>query len=201
MTAVMWIGVGLSFAAIAFLGFALSGAIRAMDELRTRIAALEAERADHAGAGLSVGTRAPTFRATGATGSEFRSESLAGNRHLIVFSDPDCEACAALLPELVERGASLPTVVVSRGGGDGGLRSIWTGAIDATTDVRLVFDPRRAIGERFETTMSPHAFVIDEGGYVASQGAAGTLAEMEQLIHDAEGIRIVPGPEEAAARA
>lgn len=191
-----WIGLGLSFVAIGFLGFALSGSIRAIDDLRARIAALEAQRSERVGNGLPVGTRAPMFRSTGATGMEFTSESFAGNRHLIVFADPDCEACAALLPELEVRGAPLPTVVVSRGGWDGGVLPLRTGET-ATTNVRTVLDPGGSIADRFESTLSPHAFVIDEGGFIATQGAAGTLDEIERLVQDAEGIRIVPGPEAA----
>jgi hypothetical protein len=40
---------------------------------------------------------------------------------------------------------------------------------------------------------SPHVFVIDEQGAVVAQGGAVSLPDVEALVRDAAGIRIVPG--------
>ena len=40
---------------------------------------------------------------------------------------------------------------------------------------------------------SPHVFVVDAGGSITAQGPAGTLAAVQELLRDADGIEIIAG--------
>lgn len=50
--------------------------------------------------GLKAGTRAPDFSLPALDGSEISLKSYRGRRVLLVFSDPQCAPCTALLPKL-----------------------------------------------------------------------------------------------------
>ena len=51
----------------------------------------------------------------------------------------------------------------------------------------------RSVSDAFGVEVSPHVFVIDEGGAIVAQGGAVTLQDVEALVRGAQGIRIVPG--------
>ena len=55
----------------------------------------------------------------------------------------------------------------------------------------------RDVSDAYLVDASPHVFVIDEQGAVVAQGGAVSLADVESLVRDAEGIRIVPGVDDA----
>jgi hypothetical protein len=45
--------------------------------------------------------------------------------------------------------------------------------------------------------VSPHLFVIDEGGAIVAQGGAATLADVETLVREGRGIQVVREAEDA----
>jgi hypothetical protein len=50
--------------------------------------------------GLTAGTPAPNFRLPAVNARELSLDDYRGGRILLVFSNPDCEPCSQLLPEL-----------------------------------------------------------------------------------------------------
>jgi hypothetical protein len=194
MTAWLWIAVGVLAATMVWIGFALAGAVRELAALRDRVAALEAETSGtvHLADGLPVGSVAPAWRLTGRDGCEIASASMRGVRHVVLFADADCRACDELVPQVIEaasRDLMLPTVVVGRGDA-----TATPGAWEARAG-RVVVGVESGIevSEAFRTDVSPHAFVIDEGGSVAAQGGPLTMDDVRSLIAEAEGLRIVTG--------
>jgi hypothetical protein len=47
----------------------------------------------------------------------------------------------------------------------------------------------------YEVRLSPHVFVIDDGGFVVAHGVAADLADVRSMLRGSEGIRIVAGGE------
>jgi hypothetical protein len=200
MTA-LWILVIAAFLVVAFLGLALAGVVRRLDELRTEVEQIRLEQGElaeaaHVEGGLPVGSAAPAFEAPLEGGGTLSSASLAGAAHLIVFADPTCEACEALVPDLLgaATGGDVPPVVIV---GEAG--KVWPGgwlpAPGSEDRAGVVRDEGGRIADAFASGFSPHVFVVDEGGFVTAQGSADSMAGVRELLRDAEGIRIV-APEE-----
>lgn len=189
MTALGWVVVALLAIAVVWLGLATVGLVREVSGLRAEVAALGSLRAPLLlDGGLPVGAREPGWSIETDTGRA-DVDTLAGQRHLVVFADAECESCAGLMPELARAAAAgaIPTAVVVGRAGDT-VPATWRGA-------RVVAGTERdrSVSEAFGVEVSPHVFVIDEGGAIVAQGGAVTLADVERLVHDAQGIRIVPG--------
>ena len=194
MTIWLWVAVSLLALALLWLGFALAGAVRELAALRDRVAALEADDAGtvHLADGIPIGSTAPSWRLTAADGGEIASGSMRGVRHVVLFADADCRACDELVPDVIDAAGldRLPPVVI-----------VGRGAVDASPAAwaprpgRVVVGVERdaEVSEAFGTEVSPHAFVIDEGGFVSAQGGPRSLAEVHALVSEADGLRIVSG--------
>jgi HAMP domain-containing protein len=187
----LWIGLGVALGAVVFLAFVLAGALRSMDDLRARLADVEAAGpTDPPGRGLSVGAPAPPIEDVG-RGGGVDSPPLSGVRHLVAFADPDCAACARLVPDLL-RESPLPGVVVSDAAD---VPPTWRAPVDGR--IAVVVDGR-SIAERYRADVRPHVFVVDEGGSIVASAPAGTLDEVRGLVDEAAGVRIVGAPPEPA---
>lgn len=193
----LWIAVCVSFVVVVFLALTLAGAVRRLDELRREVEELRREQVlvsgvDHPEGGLPVGAAAPSFEATLEGGGRFSSADLRGSTHLVVFADPSCSACDALVPDLLHAAAVAeipPAVVVGMAG------SVWPprwmpqpGTEDRAGVVR---DEGGRIASAFGSDFSPHVFIVDEGGSITAQGPAGTVAAVRELLDDAEGIQVI----------
>jgi len=122
--------------------------------------------------GLPRGTPAPLFKLPLLNGGEVALEAYRGRRVMIVFSDPKCKPCHALMPELIafhQRTPDIDILIISRGN------------IEA---VRAEFEERPApfpvavqksweISRRYAMFATPIAYLIDESGKIASDIAAG----------------------------
>jgi hypothetical protein len=193
MIVALAIGLALTVGGLVFLSFVLAGALRAMDDLRRRLDAVGAaggSGGDHIATGLAAGEAAPPFEGPRIDRGRFSSESLRGARHLIAFADPDCAACAELVPALLHD-SPLPGVVVSDGPT---VPPAWRPPDDGR--VALVVDGS-AIAERYATELRPSVFVVDQAGRILGSAPAGTLGEVGALIRDAIGVRIAAAPSEA----
>ncbi len=188
-----WVAIGMLAVVVLWLALALAGAVRELAALRGRVASLEEESGPvHLADGLPVGAATPSWQLTERGGAAVSSSSMQGKRHLVLFADADCRACDALVPEVVDAASSdrlLPTVIVGRGAASA------TPAAWVSHAGRVIVGVERGVevSEAFRTEVSPHAFVIDEGGFVAAQGGPLTLDAVRSLIADAEGLRIVTG--------
>lgn len=202
MNGLGWIVVAALGVAVVWLGLALAGAVREMAALRQRVAALESAGTAASGAGagpvhlasgLSVGASTPAWRMETPDGGTATSAAFTGRRHLLVFADPDCRACDDLVPSVVraaEDGDLPPVAVIGRGEPAATPASWRPGSAER---VAVGCERDGAVATAFRVDVSPHVFVIDEGGFVVAQGGAKDLDGVRALLREGEGIRIVSG--------
>jgi peroxiredoxin len=144
--------------------------------------------------GLKAGTVAPTFVLPGLDERRVDLAAYRGRRVLVVFSDPECGPCEALMPDLVERerryGDALSVVMVSRG---------------EVAENRARRDRHEAgfpialqrgwtISKQYGIFSTPVAFLIDPDGVLEQDVARGAAA----ILHLAD--TAVARREEVAAR-
>jgi len=188
MSLLGWVVVALLFALMLWLGFALIALIRTQAGLRARIEDLEEAIAPiRLEGGLPVGRTAPDWKIVTSDGGSLAAASLAGTRHILLFADTSCRACDEVVPAAVDaatNGTLPPVVVIAREDG-GAMPSSWEGP-------RTGVEHGDEVSEAFRVEVSPHLFVIDEGGAIVAQGGAATLADVESLVREAQGIQVLP---------
>src|SRR3954468_15832847 len=182
MAAVVALGAILLVFTLAGIGWLLHALLRQNGRLLLRMEALEAEIdrlspgrepgravADPSlatsrinRAGLAAGTVAPAFRLPLLNGGQVSLADYAGRRLLLVFSDPSCGPCTALLPrlELAARHAGLAVLVISRGGVDANRRKVEETGVTLPIALQAQWEISRLYG-KFST---PMAYLIDERG-------------------------------------
>jgi peroxiredoxin len=192
MTVAGWVVVAVFFAMVLWLGFAMVALVRTQAGLRARIEDLEASIAPvRVAGGLPVGRTAPDWVIATDDGSSLAASSLAGTRHVLVFAAASCAACDEVVPAVIraaEEGDVPPVVVIGRDGED--LPASWNGP---RTGVEHADDMSAA----FHVEVSPHVFVIDEGGAIVAQGGAASLEDVEALVREGRGIQVLPGDDDA----
>ncbi len=126
-------------------------------------------------AGLPIGTPAPDFNLPSTSGERVSLADLRGeteNRLLLIFSDPACGPCAALMPQIAEwqreRPSGLRTVLISRAGQEANLAHAMEHGL---SDVLVQTD--REVSESFAVSATPSAVVLGADGTVASPVHAG----------------------------
>ena len=187
------LGAGLAIAALAALtGWALLALLRQNGRLLLRIDALEA-RLDARGMpvvpephdGLPLGDPAPPFALEGLYGETVTLASLtaADRPVLVVFTDPSCGPCNALMPRISDwqrRHAELLTVAVLTRGSkeDNRAKAREHGVAGVLLDPELdVYTAYRAVG-------TPGAVLIDAEGRVGSAFVGGADA-IARLVDEA----------------
>jgi hypothetical protein len=131
---------------------------------------------------LGVGEAAPAFVAEDLDGNEVGLGSLrrAGVPTLLVFADPNCGSCVALLPDVArwqrELSGNLTVVVVSAGAPD---------EVRAETDAYgladVVVQRDRNVSDAYRIGGTPAAVVVGADGRIAVEEAEGA-EEIELLI-------------------
>ena len=187
MNILAWVAIGVLVLVVGWLGLALVGLVREQAALRARIEHLEATAVPlRLDTGVAVGRHAPAWSITRPDGEVVTSASLAGLRHVLVFADADCRACDELIPGVVRastEGALPPVVIVGRGDA-ASMPSSWraaTAGVEHDDEVSAAFD----------VEVTPHVFVVDDGGAVVAQGGALDLRDVEALVTAGSGITIV----------
>ena len=186
MTAIGWVAIAVLAAAVCWLVFAMIGLVREVAALRADVARTNAP-IELAG-GLPVGSTGPAWTIQTPDG-DVSSSAYAGKRHVLVFADADCRTCDDLVPDVARAaaGRGLPPVVVV--GRDGAAApTTWSGP-----GITAGREHEGAVSDAYRVDVTPHVFVLDEDGAVVAQGEAVTLADVQTLVRDAQGIRIVPG--------
>jgi hypothetical protein len=189
MSPTAWLAVVALAAAIGWLTLALVGAVRELDAVRIRVAAIE-ERSATPLRELPVGDPAPVWRIATADGEVASSSTFDARRHLLLFADAGCRACEDLVPEVVRSASAgaIPAVaVVGRGDASATPRD-WRVA-----DVRVRVGTERGdeVSAAFGVDVTPTVVVVDEGGAVVARGPVATMDDVLGLVHQAAGVRIV----------
>lgn len=165
---------------LAVIGWVLLQVLQQQGRLLVRIEALEAQLAAHGlgqqadTAGLSLGSNAPAFTLPGLNGERFTLEALraAGKPVVLLFSDPGCGPCTALLPEIArwqrEYAKRVTLALISRGDQESNRNKASEHGI---TTILLQQD--REVAEAYQVHGTPTAVLIRPDGTVGSALAAG----------------------------
>jgi methylamine dehydrogenase accessory protein MauD len=204
-TGVVALAAGLAIAALAALtAWALLALLRQqgrlllrIDELEARLAASGAPPLAEPHHGLPIGEPAPTFSLPGLYGESVTIESLtaADAPVLLLFTDPRCAPCNALLPQISgwqrEHAGRLTIAILTRGDvtenrakmREHGIVSVW---IDTQLDV---YDAYQANG-------TPGAVLIDPQRRIASGvvGGAEAIADLVDAATNAPPLPVVQVP-------
>jgi peroxiredoxin len=127
--------------------------------------------------GLPPGSPAPEFTLPGVNGPEVSLGAYRGRRVLLVFSDPNCDPCNQLTPQLVDldrrvRGDGLALVMVSRGDPDENAQKCRQHQVGFPVGLQ----PGWQVSRQYGIFSTPVAFLIDEQGVVADKVAVGADA-------------------------
>src|SRR3954471_19802346 len=129
--------------------------------------------------GLAPGTAAPEFRLPRLDGGEATLADYAGRRLLLVFSDPSCAPCMALLPRLSEavKQTDVAVLVISRGDADVNQRKL----AEAQVNLPVALQAHWEISRLYAKFVTPVAYLIDEQGRIAADPAEGGTAILTLL--------------------
>ena len=153
--------------------------------------------------GLAVGVPAPEFELPAADGRRVSLRALLGRGLpvLLLFSDPGCGHCTALLPQVAgwqhqHRDRLTIALATRRSAGHNAATPQAPGLRD------VLVQANREIAEAYQVNGTPSAVLIAASGKIASPPAAGAQA-ITQLIHSAttSGLPAVPAAARAASAA
>ena len=122
--------------------------------------------------GLPAGTAAPDFRLPRVGGGELSLSHYRGRRVLLLFSDPKCAPCNALLPDVQRRyaaGSEVDVVMVSRGDYAANASKI----AELRVTFPVVLQRQWEISRLYGMFATPIAFLVDEQGTIAAPVAIG----------------------------
>jgi len=172
----------LMLGALAGMGWLLLELLQQNGRLLVRIEALEgaptpATQAAGTASGLPVGTQAPEFSLSRLDGETVTLDSLrAGGKHvMLVFTDPDCGPCSALMPEIgrwqQEHADAMTIALVSRGSRDANAAKAGEHGIS-----RVLLQQDREVSEAYQSAPTPSAVVVRPDGTVGEPAALGADA-------------------------
>jgi len=130
--------------------------------------------------GLPAGTLAPEFRLSDLDGREVSLSDHRGRTVLLVFSDPHCGPCDALLPKLAESARATPGVqvlMVSRGERKENRKKAERHGIDFP----VLLQKKWEVSKAYQAFGTPTGYFIDEEGRIAMQAGVGGEAVLELL--------------------
>lgn len=145
--------------------------------------------------GLPLGTPAPDFSLTGLYGETLTLNALraGGKPTLLVFTDPHCGPCTALLPAIGrwqrEHAGMLTIALLSRGTAEENRAKSAEHGLD-----RVLRQQEREVAEAYSVHATPGAVLVDTDGMIGSPAALGADA-IERLVGEATGGAIpLPAP-------
>lgn len=134
-------------------------------------------------AGLPIGSRAPGFELEELyRGSSVTLGTLLARKRMtaLVFSDPACGPCTALLPDLVHReqelAESLTIVLISRGSREANLAKI-----GEHMPKHVLLQKAGEVAADYSVKGTPAAVLVDRDGAIASPTAMGSQAIVDLL--------------------
>jgi peroxiredoxin len=180
-------GVGLGVVVVASQGWFSWQLLRQNGRLLARLDAVEARLGSEPKPlprGLRISSSAPPFALPTVDAGIVTLEDLLGHGRpvMLVFSDPGCGPCTALLPEISEwqrhHADRVTVAVISRGSSDAHQAII---AEHGTRQVGLQLD--REVAEAYAAHATPSAVLVGPDGRIASRLAAGRDAIVELIDH------------------
>lgn len=175
--------VALAAVALAGMGWLLIDLLLQNGRLLLRIEALESAVATggsmptQAAAGLPIGTPAPAFQLPGLHGEMMTLAALraAGMPVLLVFSDPSCGPCNALMPEIGrwqrEHVQTLTVAVIGRGA----LEANRAKSVEHGLE-HVLLQEDREVAEAYRAMATPTGVLISADGTIAGSAAQGSEA-------------------------
>lgn len=163
-----------------------------IDELEARLDAAGAPPPARPHYGLPLGDPAPSFTLSGLYGETVTLESLtaAENPVMLLFTDPNCGPCNALMPQIAgwqhEHADELTIAVLTRGAAEDnrskvrehGVTSVW-------------LDDGLTVYSAYQGSGTPGAVLVDADGSIASGVVSGADA-IALLVDEAVGAPMVP---------
>jgi peroxiredoxin len=141
--------------------------------------------------GLSIGTAAPAFELPLLSdGSTVSLDLLRAERRSIVliFSDPECGPCSALLPEIArwerEYAATLTIALISRGSKEAHQATIGGNGLKY-----ILLQKNREVAQAYRVNGTPGAVIIGRDGKIASFLAMGSQG-IADLVAKGAGIQL-----------
>jgi malonyl CoA-acyl carrier protein transacylase len=111
-------------------------------------------------------------------GGAFTAADLRGDNAVLVFLGADCPPCRALADDLrAARPPYLPSTLVLVV--DEGREAT---AVIEGIDTEVIYQHGREVSQAFNSSATPHAFVIDRGGTVVATGTPNTLSALRELV-------------------
>jgi peroxiredoxin len=134
--------------------------------------------------GLKAGTPAPVFRLPDLNGRTVSPEDYRGHKLLLVFTDPHCEPCDQIAPELARlhrkhHANGLSLVMVGRGDAEENRKK----AEQNGFGFPVVLQKKWEMSRQYGIFATPVAFLIDEEGIIARDVATGVDAILELAQH------------------
>jgi methylamine dehydrogenase accessory protein MauD len=169
MSPLVLIAIGITWLAILGLGFFLLGTLRALGLQGWRLEQLEATTPSRVGRnGLKPGKTAPDFTLANVSGGEVALSDFAGRKVLLVFTQSGCRPCHRIMPDLnrLQAAGEVQVLVVN----NGELEPTRTWAAQARARFPVAVQERHSLSRQYEVFATPFAFLIDEGGAIASKG-------------------------------
>jgi peroxiredoxin len=183
---------------VLFLGFLLLGAPRSVALLRWQMAQLEATMPSRVGRSrLRPGKKAPAFTLPTLASSEIGLRSYAGSKLLLVFMQPGCGPCHAIVPELnrLQDAGAIQVLVVH----NSDTETVRGWHKETRPHFPVAVQERFNLSKRYEVFATPFAFLIDERSVISSRGIVSTkqflgfvLARAERDEEEGGGADTVP---------
>jgi len=163
--AVLW-------ALVLFLAVLVLGVMRRVVPLLDR---LEEQRQTAPGFGLPAGTKVPAFEALDREGELVGADAIP-RPGIVLFLEPGCRPCEKLAEELRSEAANLdgvPLVFVTPDTAEG------RGLIPPAGTALL--QSGRAVSLAFQTSITPHAFLVDTDGWLSGNTIPASVADLTLL--------------------
>lgn len=127
--------------------------------------------------GLPPGTRLPAFEGVTCGDSHFASSSLRGTPAVLVLLGRDCPSCRALEAELAavkvsELGVRVVAIVNDAEHAE---------RLRRTSELEVVQQLDHSVAKALQSTMTPHAFVIDAEGVIEETGIPSSFESLRAL--------------------